>query len=78
LIFEKIQFEILVHELSHAQHSLVGLDNVDLLENYSRVNKSEIYFNISAMNGAKVKSYGMLNNMELFASLSVPFLKERC
>jgi len=65
----------LLHELSHAEHALVGLDNVDIAQNYARVNKSRIYFNVKASNGVTVpKTYGMMNARELFASLSVPFL----
>ena len=50
----------LVHEMAHAWHTMLDLDNVEMIENYQRVNKSRIYENVPYINGVIApKTYGL-------------------
>ena len=50
----------LVHEISHAYHALIDVENPEIIENYERVKKSKIYENIKNMFGDIVPvSYGL-------------------
>ena len=65
-----------VHEMAHAYHSMLDFENPEIIENYKRVNETEIYLNVPYMNGVIApRSYGIQDPRELFASLSVPFLR---
>ena len=46
--------------MAHAWHTMLDLDNMEILENYQRVNKSRIYENVPYINGVIAqKTYGL-------------------
>ena len=40
-----------VHEMAHAFHTMLDLENEEIIENWQRVNDTGIYFNVTYING---------------------------
>ena len=62
----------LVHEMAHAWHTMLDLDNPAIISNYQRVNSTGIYENVPYINGVIApKTYGL----QVMLSYTRHFLK---
>merc|ERR1719419_1727048 len=69
--------DTLLHELSHVYHYIIGFDNKTVLKAYEDAKEAKLYDAVEHCSGEKRKAYAMVNEMEYFASLCVPYFYGR-
>lgn len=69
--------DTLLHELSHVYHYLIGFDNTTVLKTFEDAKAAKMYDAVEHCSGEKRKAYAMVNEMEYFASLCVPYFYGR-
>ena len=66
---------VILHELAHGYHDqILGFDNPEVMEVFEKAKESGIYENVLLYTGARVKHYGLSNQMEYFAEGTEAYL----
>jgi len=69
--------DMLLHEFSHIYHYIIGFDNKTVLKAFEDAKEAKLYDAVEHCSGVKRKAYAMVNVMEYFASLCVPYFYGR-
>lgn len=64
---------VLIHELAHAFHDMIGFERKDVVDVYEAAMKEQLYQKVENLQGHQVKAYAATNPHEYFAELSVSY-----